>query len=349
MTNAAEQKVFREALKTGKFDPAYYFHGDEDQLKDEAVRQLLAVAVDPATQAFNLDQRKGSDLDAEALGTLLATPPMMADRRVVLIREVETMRKDARAMLDQYLRRPSSDTILVLVGGSGSKGDKALISATSAIEYTPLTGGQLPKWIMQQVERAGGTITVEAVALLQEVAGPDLSQLSLEIEKLTSYAGQGTITDAAVTAVVGVRREETLGHLLDAVGQRDTAGALAVLPHVLQQPKVTAVTIVMALAVQTLALAWGEARGLPPARLAKDYFTLLKEGGSVYTGRSWGEAVSAWTKAVPQWSAGELDNALMALAQADSTLKESRLSSDEQVLETLILTLCGTPASRRAA
>ena len=349
MTSAAEQKVFREALKAGKFDPAYYIHGDEEQLKDEAVRQLMAVAVDPATQAFNLDQRKGGDLDTEALSTLLATPPMMADRRVVVIREVETMRKDARAILDQYLKHPSSDTILVLVAGSGSKGDKALIGATTAVEYLPLTDGQLPKWITQRVERAGGTITEDAAALLREAVGADLAQLSLEIEKLTNYAGEGMITAAAVMAVVGIRREESLGHLLDAVGQRDATSALAALPHVLQQPKVTAVTIVMALAVQTLALAWGEARGLPPARLAKDYFTLLKEGGSVYTGRSWGEAVSSWTKAVPRWSASELDNALIALAQTDAMLKESRLSSDQQVLETLILTLCRTTASRRAA
>ncbi|HUX32363.1 MAG TPA: hypothetical protein VMV51_02130, partial [Gemmatimonadaceae bacterium] len=65
--------------------------------------------------------------------------------------------------------------------------------------------------------------------------------------------------------------------------------------------------------------------------------------------RSWGEAVSAWTKAVPRWTARDLDHALAALAAADAALKETRLSSDEQLLSTLILTLCRTPASQRAA
>lgn len=349
MTTAAEQKAFREALRTGRFDPAYYIYGDEEQLKDEAVRQLLAAAVDPATQAFNLDQRKGAEVDAEALGTMLATPPMMADRRVLVVRDVESLRKDARGMLDRYLQHPSPDTVVVLVAGPGAKADRGLAGMATAVEYTPLTGAQLPRWITQAVERAGATITDGAASLLQEVVGGDLSQLGLEIEKLASYTHGAPITEDAVTAVVGVRREETMGHLLDAVAIRDVPAALNALPHVLQQPKSSAVTIVMALAAQTLAVAWGEARGLPPARLAKEYFSLLKEGGSVYTGRSWGDAVSSWTKAVPKWSAQELEAALAALAQADAALKETRLSSEEQVLATLILTMCRPSAARRAA
>ncbi len=349
MTKAAEQKAFREALKSGEFDPAYYIYGDEEQLKDEAVRQLLAVAVDPATEAFNLEQRKGGDVDAEALGTMLATPPMMADRRVVVVRDVESLRKNAREMLDRYLERPSRDTVLVLVAGPGAKADRGLIGATAAVEYAPLTGAQLPKWIAQQVERAGGTITEAAVSLLQETVGSELSQLALEIEKLASYSRGAAIDEDAVSAVVGIRREETMGHLLDAIARRDATTALDALPHVLQQPKSSAVTIVMALTVQTLAIAWGEARGLPAHRLAKEYFSLLKEGGSVYTGRSWGDAVSSWTKAVPRWSARESDSALVALASTDAALKETRLSSDEQILATLILTICRPSGSRRAA
>jgi DNA polymerase-3 subunit delta len=349
MTTAADQKAFRTAIRDRKFDSVYYLYGDDDYLKAEAVRQLVAAAVDPATQAFNLDQRKGAELQGEALGVMVGTPPMMADRRVVVIEDVAALRKDARAALDEYLKAPSLDTMLILVAGSGEKADKRLASAAIAVEYGPLTGTQLPKWITQQVEQAGGTITEGAVALLQDVAGTDLSLLQLEVEKLLSFCGGNPITEEAVGAVAGVRREETLGHLLDAVAQRDAGEALAALPLVLQQPKVSAVTIVMALAVQTLALAWGEARGLPPARLSREYFTLLKEAGSVYTGRSWGEAASAWTRFASRWSARELTDGLEALARADEALKESRLSTDEQLLSTLILTLCRAPAGRKVA
>jgi DNA polymerase III subunit delta len=351
MAKAADQRAFKTALKDRKFDTAYYLYGEEDFLKETAVRQLLAVAVDPATTAFNLDQRKGADLQGEELGVLLGTPPMMADRRVVVVRDVGAMRKDARKALDHYLQDPSPDTILVLVSMGGEKADKQLLEHTTPVEYAVLTGAQLPKWIAQQVEQRGdgAAMTDGAISLLQDVVGGDLSLLGLEIEKLLSYSNGQRITEEAVAAVVGVRREETLGHLLDAIGRRDGTTALAVLPQVLQQPKTSAVTIVMALTVQTLALAWGKARGLHPARLAKEYFSLLKEAGGLYTGRAWGEAVSAWTKAISAWNEPELVAALTALSHADEALKESRLSSDEQVLATLILTMCRTSARQNVA
>src|SRR5881392_1599498 len=50
------------SLKQGAPDPVYYLHGEEDVLKDEAVRVLLQRAVDPAARDFNVDQRTAADL-----------------------------------------------------------------------------------------------------------------------------------------------------------------------------------------------------------------------------------------------------------------------------------------------
>lgn len=349
MTKATDQRAFRTAIKDGTFDRAYYLYGEDDYLKNEAVRHLVAAAINPATQAFNLEQCKGGDVQGEALGIMLGTPPMMADRRVVVIRDVSSLRKDAREVLDRYLQSPSRDTVLVLVSLGSEKMDKQLDAVATSVEYASLTGAQLPKWIVQQVERAGGDISDGAVSLLQDAVGADLSLLKLEIEKLLSYTSSGPISEDAVTAVVGVRREETMGHLLDAIADRNATVALAALGAVLQQPKTSAVTIVMALTVQMFALAWGATRGLPPGQLSREYFTLLKASGSPYTGRPWGEAVSAWVQHASRWSQRDLDDALIVLARADEALKDTRLSSDEQLLTTLILTLCRTPARRRVA
>jgi hypothetical protein len=88
-------------------------------------------------------------------------------------------------------------------------------------------------------------------------------------------------------------------------------------------------------------------RGTSAGRLESEYYGLLKESSSAYTGRSWGEAVKSWARAVDKWTAGDLDRALDELLRADSTLKDSRVSSDEQLLTNLVLALCG--ATRRRA
>jgi DNA polymerase-3 subunit delta len=343
-------RALRAAIHEKQFSPAYYLHGEDEYMKEEAVRQLIDVAVDPATRDFNLDQRKGEGLDAASLESLLAMPPMMAERRLVVIRDVTGLRKDARAVLDRYLRAPAADTMVVLTAPADAKIDATLAKLAIEEECKPLTGTQLPKWIAARAEKMFGTsISPEAVELLQGAVGTDLSQLALELEKLASYSAGRPIDEDAVAAVVGIRRDETPGRLLDAVAMRDTARALALIPGVLQQPKAGAVPIVMALTTQTLALATVTARRIPPARQYNEYMTLLKSGSSNLTLRAWGEAVKSWMSAHGKWSTADLDHALDVLLQTDLALKSSRVSSDEQILATAILRMCSGASYRNAA
>src|SRR4051812_3801080 len=78
------ERALHKALKERAFAPVYLLHGDEEFLKEDAVRRILEAAVDPATRDFNLEIRRAGDLDGETFGSLLGTPPMMADRRVVV-------------------------------------------------------------------------------------------------------------------------------------------------------------------------------------------------------------------------------------------------------------------------
>jgi DNA polymerase-3 subunit delta len=352
-------RAFWKSLKDRTFERAYCLYGEDDFLKEQAVRQLIAAAVDPATRDFNLDVRSAAGLDAETLGSLLGTPPLMAERRLVVVREAGVLKKDARAILDRHLTRGAErggpvDVIVALVFPAGEKGtpDRALLERAFAVEFAPLTGDRLPRWIKHHATaELGATITPEAVELLQAAVGSDLAALAAELDKLVSYTNGAVIDEAAVTAVVGVRRGETLGDLLDRVARRDAAGALALLRHVLEQPKVTAVSVVMALATQMLALAWGEAlraRGVSSSRLEGEYFGLLKGANGAYTGRPWGEAVRAWSASTDRWDPASLDAALDALLTADIALKETRVSSDAEILETLILALCAGDARDRA-
>ena len=335
-------RALSAAIRDRKFSPAYYLYGEDEYRKDDALRALLDAAVDPATRDFNLDQRRGGDLDGETLASLLGMPPMMADRRVVVIRDAAGLKKDARAALEKYLASPAPDVLLVLTASADDRKEPDLPNV-EAVEIRPHTGAELPRWIASRAERLGARISPAAVELLQDAVGTDAGQLAIEIEKLASYASGGEIDEAAVTAVVGVRREETLAHLLDAVAARDAALALAVLPGVIQQPKMSGVFIVMTLTTQTLALAIAQSRGG-----RANFFDILKSGSSNVAGRSWGEASNAWSRYVSRWTLPQLDHALAVLLQADFALKSSRVSSEEQVLATTILDMCG-PATLSSA
>src|SRR5436305_14977078 len=102
----ASLKRLREVVKRRSFDGAYYITGEDDYQKEDAVRQLTEAALDPSERDFNLDVRRGAELDGETLGVLLSTPPMMSERRVIVVRDVAGLKKDSRRGLDEYLSKP---------------------------------------------------------------------------------------------------------------------------------------------------------------------------------------------------------------------------------------------------
>lgn len=354
---ASPQRVVQAAIQAQQFAPVYYLHGDDDFLKEDAMRTLLEAAVDPSTRDFNYETRRASELDAETLGSLLATPPMLAERRAVVLRDVTALKKAARQQLDQYLARPASDTLLLLVSPAGTKADAAIANASTSLDFQPLTPERVRRWIAHHAQTVlSATVTDDAAALLQQAVGNDLQQLAAELDKCASYALGGAqdakpaIDVDAVSAVVGVRRGETVTDLLDAVARQDAKAAVALVSHVLGQPKVTAVQVVILLSTQAFALAFGRARrdaGIPTNRLPSEYFAFLKETGG-YPGRPWGEAASAWTKVTDQWSADACARALTLLLEADMALKETTVSNAEQTLMSLVLALCAT-RTRKAA
>lgn len=365
---ASALRVVQAAVQSRVFAPVYYLHGDDDYLKDCAVRDLLLAAIDPGTRDFNCETRRAGEVDAETLGSLLATPPMLAERRAVVIRDVGALKKAARQQLDMYLKRPAADTLLVLVAPAGAKADTALVASAESLEFAALSPDRTRKWILHHANTALGVdITDDGIELLHQAVGNDLHLLAGELDKCASYASgvhEHDANDASgslprpridgdvVSAVVGVRRGETVTDLLDAVARHDAATAVMLVPHVLGQPKVNAVQIVMSLSTQTFALAFGRARrdaGVPVSRLPAEFFAFLKETGG-YPGRPWGEASSVWTKTTEGWSADACQRALALLLEADIALKDTTVSNAEQTLTSLVLALCTLkPRTRKSA
>src|SRR5436305_9640152 len=89
----------RRSLQSGPPAPAYYVYGSEGILKDEAVALILDRALDPATRDFNLDICSAQQLDPASLPAACATLPMMAEHRVVLLRDIESWKRKSKGKL----------------------------------------------------------------------------------------------------------------------------------------------------------------------------------------------------------------------------------------------------------
>jgi len=328
------------SLKKGAPDPVYLLHGDEDALKDEAVRALLDAAVDPPARDFNVDTRFAADLDAEALHALVNTPPMLATRRAVVLRGVDWLGKRKSKVRDElirYLSAPNPTTVLVLVGGA--EADPELGRGATVVTLDPLAPERMPRWISHHAAQLRLALAPDAVELLIAAVGNDLSALARELEKLAALAGDRPATAADVTALVGVRRGETVHDLVDAALERQAARAAQLVEPVLEQAGMSGVKILTLIGTHLVGTALARAerdRGTAGARLEDTVFRQML-AARPYGLRGYKEEAARWVRWSERWTAAELSAALRAALAADRALKGTTVTDDRGILTQLLL------------
>src|SRR5437588_1797900 len=331
----------------GAPDAVYYVHGDEDVLKDEAIRALVDRVLDPGARDFNFDQRSASDLDPEVLDSLVNTPPLLAAARVVVLRGVEEVRKTSkvRQALVRYLQTPNPTTLLILVQGAGEPPDAELARSATTVAIEPLPAPRVHKWVAHRARQLQLTLEPDAAELLVQTVGNDLGALAGELEKLAAVAagrtGDGRATRDDVAALVGARPGETLQDLVDAALERRAAAAARLIEPVLEQAGMTGVRILMALGTALLGTALGRAeldRGTPPGRLAAALLGQLRPARPFGLG-SWEQTAARWASWATHWSAASLRAALRLALDADRALKSTTLTDERGILVQLVLAL----------
>lgn len=226
--------------------PVHLLLGDASLLVSEAEKALVAAALDGGSAGFNLATHDAADGAPGAL-SLAQTPPMMARKRVVVVRG---MHKAPVAFLDAllaYMGNPSPTTVLILTGdktpGAVGGKDRGKVLANKVDKLGGLrrfrTRDQRPVPFAQARARdVGCELDGDAARLLVELVGADLGQLGLELDKAVAFiGGQGRIDRRAIEATSSVVAEAVQWDLTDAIVARDADRGLAVTYRMLEDAR----------------------------------------------------------------------------------------------------------------
>ena len=198
-----------KALAKGVRGGVWLIHGSEEWLREEAVRRLVQAHLDPATRDFNLDQIQATSFDAEMLASICQTPPMMAEWRVVIVRDAQALAANARtrSLVEELIANCPPGLALVFSGDISAAGiwNKVRKSAI-AVECKPLAIGDVPVWLSDRAEERGVEIDAQAARALAGALGAELGVLAQELAKLIDYVG-----DRARIRIADVR--EIVGHI----------------------------------------------------------------------------------------------------------------------------------------
>ncbi len=307
----------------------FYLHGEDEFGKEEAARALLESHVDPGTRDFNLDFLRGSDVDAERLASVLGTPPMMAEWRVVLLRETEALAGSPRArdaLLD-VVRNPPPGLALILMCSvperSAAKFYKELEKGARALEFRAVGSNDLPGWILARArEHFNREMEEEAARAIAAAVGTDLAVVVRELEKLHTLADEGETLTLEHVKATGTRiPRQDRWEWFDLVGERRFREALSGLPILLQHGE-SGVGLTLALGTHLLRLGLTVAGG--PGALEE----ALPRHQKFLARRYMGQA--------RKWTLDEVEEALEELLKVDRLLKASGFS-DRHLLESWLL------------
>lgn len=308
---------------------AFYLHGEDEFRKDEVARAIVDVHLDPATRDFNFDPLRGTEVDAETLASVLGTPPMMAEWRVVVLREVEGLASSARVrdILMQFVAKPPPGLALILSctvpQGSKAKFYKDLARTARSLEFQPITAADVPGWLMGRArERFGVELEMDAAQALGSAIGANLGVLTQELEKLKNFVGdRERIAVADVEAAGTYLPSQDRWRWFDLVGEGRFDQALGAVGVLMGQGE-NGISLVIGLATHFLRLGIVAEQG--PAALE----AVLPQHQRWLARRLVSQA--------RRWRPVDIDDALDGLLRVDRLLKASSFSHEHLIEEWLL-------------
>ncbi|MFQ5866576.1 MAG: DNA polymerase III subunit delta [bacterium] len=223
-------------LNRGRIANCYFFCGEEDYLKQEAILLLKEMLIEPGAEDFDFGLLYAEDTSAREAISLAETYPSMSKRRLIVVKDIDRFVESELKEIIEYLKKSASFTCLVLVSEKVKREalDRAIYKTISSLCETVifwrLFDSEIPGWIENRISREGKIISREAAHYLFVEVGNNLLDLSGEIEKLLIYTiDRNEVTLDDVEQLIGRSRSDSIFDLLRAITRRNLRYSLEIL------------------------------------------------------------------------------------------------------------------------
>jgi DNA polymerase-3 subunit delta len=231
-------ELARELAK-GRLRSAYLLAGEEPLLRDDALRAIREAALEGSPEDFDLQRLRGESASAGELRDALATLPVLARRRLVVLVEPAATRArssplcDALADLVPELATRDDLVLAVLAARADKRARwvKAFAEPGALVDCDPPRGARaVASFVRDEARRQGIALGDGAAELLAERVGPQLLVIRRELEKAALLAGpEERVTRAHVAAGTALVAEQPIWDLTDAIGEGRAPDALQLL------------------------------------------------------------------------------------------------------------------------
>lgn len=234
-----ESQKFYQDLEKGEISPLYFIYGEEPFLLKQAYHFLRASILQPHEFDFNFQIFYGEDLDLESLKDSLQTLPMMAVRRLVILKDADAMPDSAWEELFPFFETPIDSTVFAIFASKVDKRKKSiktLLDRGTSLEFKKPYDNQIPSWIRYIAGLNEVQVDDEAIHEIHRRVGSHLLEIESALKKLKDFMGKDSrLTLQHVLEALSITKEESVFRLIEALGHGDRAKSLEILVRVLDQ------------------------------------------------------------------------------------------------------------------
>ncbi|MBI5042637.1 MAG: DNA polymerase III subunit delta [Nitrospirae bacterium] len=326
------QDLIEELKKEVLSFPIYTLIGEEGLLISEGVDKIVDKALSGGMKDFNFNLFYAKESSIDDVLNAVRTLPLMAKKRVVVLKEIDQYPASILERLADYLKEPSDSTCLIITAkkmDQRTRFFKALQNNSMLISCGPLYENQVKSWIRLRAKSYGLEFTEDALNIFFEVAGNELGIIDNELKKLSSYfEGKKRIDITDVEELVGKSRVYSVFNLINAIGEKRLEKALLILKKMLNDGEYPLVILSMiARQFRLIARAMEYQReGLSPLEVSKRIGLF-------------GNIFSTFKEQLKNFTLEEVLKKYRLLYNADSELK-SGIRSPDVILNDLIFKLC---------
>lgn len=219
-------------IKKGDLALHYLFFGEELFLADELIDTIVFKTFNADKDDFNLHVFYGKESRGEDILNAAMSYPIMAEKKVVIIKDLEQLDKNSAESLTDYFKNPLDSTILIAVSGKADfrkNPFKTLEQKAVCVELKKMNDRDMPDWIESRVASKGKRIEPRATMLMAARSDVSMRDLANQIEKLCTYVGaRDTINEEDIESVIGISRQYNIFELSNAIGMKDLPRALSI-------------------------------------------------------------------------------------------------------------------------
>lgn len=214
-------------IKKGKFSPLYLLYGSEDFLINETKKYMIDAALTEEEREFNLSIYDLEETTVESAVEDCQTIPFLGEWKVVIMHNPYFLTAEKgkekvdhnMKVFEEYIMNPVPSTILILIApykklDERKKITKYLLKNAVVLE-AKFSEKDTKDWIRQRITENGFEITSNAVELLYQFTGQNLTILNHELEKIFLYSDGKIIDEEMIQLLVPKSLENNIFVLVD--------------------------------------------------------------------------------------------------------------------------------------